>query len=66
VWVIHGTSDPVMDHSYGENLVDELLAGGFVVEFTPVDGADHNWLWQYGYGQDNQDLLDWFQAHGGP
>jgi poly(3-hydroxybutyrate) depolymerase len=64
VWVIHGSSDRVVPPSYGEDLADALLAAGFDVEWTEVAGADHTWLWQAGYGQSNQDLWDWLQAHG--
>jgi len=66
VWVIHGDDDGVVPISYGEDLAETLETAGFEVLFTEVDGADHTWLWQSGYGQDNQDLWDWFQAHGGP
>ena len=63
VWAVHGTGDSVVLSSYGEDLVDALVGGGWDVTFTPVDTDDHTWLWRAGYGQTNSDLLDFFLDH---
>ena len=62
-WVIHGTSDSNVPFSYGEDLASSLERGGFEVDWTPVSGAGHTWLWRSSYGQTNQDLVDWFLEH---
>jgi poly(3-hydroxybutyrate) depolymerase len=66
VWIIHGTADSVVPYSYGNALYEALDAGGWDVTFTPVEGADHTWLWRSVYGQTNQDLWDWFTANAIP
>ena len=60
VWIVHGTSDPVVPYSSGESFYNDLNAAGWDVTFTPVSGAAHVWLWRSQYGQTNDDLWNFF------
>jgi poly(3-hydroxybutyrate) depolymerase len=60
IWIIHGTDDSIVPYSYGETFYEDLDAAGWDVTFTPVEGAQHWWLFQSSLGQSNQDLWDWF------
>jgi len=63
VWVIHGTSDSVVPHSYGQGFADALDSAGWDVTWTSVSGGPHTWLWQPAYGHSNQDLWDFLSAY---
>ena len=51
----HGTEDPVVPFSRGENANKQLLELGYNVEFHPYD-MDHTLDWQ-----EIQDMLDWLK-----
>ncbi len=59
-WIIHGTSDSVVPFSYGQSFYNDLDAAGWEVTFTEIAGGSHTWLWRDSYGQNNQDLWDFF------
>jgi poly(3-hydroxybutyrate) depolymerase len=63
MWMVHGTADMTVPFADGQTFADELKKVGWPVTFTPVAGAPHNWLWQDGYGQNDDDLWSFFLSH---
>ncbi len=66
LWMMHGTSDQTLSFSADQAFAEALQDAGWSAEFTAIQGADHDWLWQSQYGYTDEDLWTFFAQHPAP